>query len=75
MMRIPFLASQGKNGWDKGKENYEIRAKAIDSFGIVSSRLIQKCEFFVTLCPRDYDGFSHNLEIRDYLRQAILESG
>ncbi|HBU58338.1 MAG TPA: hypothetical protein DEB48_00680 [Verrucomicrobiales bacterium] len=75
MVRISFLASQGKNGWDKGKENYEIRAKAVDSFGIVLSRLPQKCEFFATLCPRDYDGFSHNLEICNNLRQAILESG
>jgi len=40
MMRIPFLASQGKNEWDKGNENYEIRAKAIDSFGFASSRLL-----------------------------------
>jgi hypothetical protein len=34
-----------------------------------------KCEFFVTSFLRDYWGFSHNLKIRDYLRQAILESG
>ena len=47
MMRTPLLASQGKNGWDKGKENYEIRAKAIDSFGFASSRLLQKCELFL----------------------------
>jgi hypothetical protein len=47
MVRNSFLAYQGKTGDNKDKENHEIRAKAVDSFGFASSRLLQKCEFFL----------------------------
>jgi len=43
----PSLLLKGKTGGNKDKENHEIRAKALDSFGFASSRLLQKCEFFL----------------------------
>ena len=43
----PSWLSKGKTGGNKDKENHEIRAKAVDSFGFASSRLLQKCEFFL----------------------------
>ena len=43
----PFLLLKGKTGGNKDKENHEIRAKALDSFCFASSRLLQKCEFFL----------------------------
>lgn len=43
----PFLLTKGKTGRNKDKENREIGAKALDSFGFALSRLLQKCEFIL----------------------------
>ena len=42
-----LLGLSREMGDNKDKENHEIRAKAVDSFGFASSRLLQKCEFFL----------------------------
>ena len=74
MVRNSFLAYQGKTGGNKDKENHEIRAKALDSFGFASSRLLQKCEFFYIM-SKGLRWVEPQLGDSRLPRQEILQSG
>ena len=75
MVRNSFLAYQGKNGQEQGQRKSWNRSKSFRFVRFCIKSPTPKMWVHFTLCPRDYDGFNHNLEIHDYPRQEIFQSG